>query len=122
MGRRLAPPGGADTIHCSVPDVNPGASVPLYLSLRVLHPGTAAFSATVYSASDPNPDNNTMSDPITANQREEDLTVGVQGIPNPVLVGDELTIRSVITNYGPDDAYSPPNGMGCRWTSCCRRN
>ena len=29
-----------------------------------------------------------------------------------MLAGDELTIRSVVTDYGPDDAFSPPNGDG----------
>ena len=34
------------------------------------------------------------------------------GHPRPALAGDDLTIRSVVTNDGPDDAFSPSNGDG----------
>src|SRR5215204_7103222 len=56
--------------------------------------------------------NDSTTHPISVFPRSEDLAIGVQGLPDPVLAGDELTIRNVITNYGPDDAYSPPDGDG----------
>ena len=107
------PPGGATTIYCSIGNVNPHTTVTIDLSLRV-HPNRGDVTATVSSAATPDPDlgNNTATDIVSILPRDEDLGIGVQGIPSPVLAGDELTIRSVVTDYGPDDAYSPPDGEG----------
>src|SRR5215204_5428385 len=114
------PQGGGDTIECPVGVVNPGTTV-INLSLRVLlnpsdpfTPTVSTLTATVSATTaDPNPDNNSAPpDPTTVNPRQADLGIGLSGIPDPVLAGDELTIQAVVTDYGPDDAYSPRSGDG----------
>jgi uncharacterized repeat protein (TIGR02543 family) len=105
---------GATTFICPVGNVVSGVT-PVYLSLRfsVASLGTNAVTATVTSDTpDPDMSNNTAVVPITIQDRQEELNIGVQGIPDPALAGDELTIKAVITNGGEDDAYSPPSGQG----------
>ncbi len=103
------PPGERGTTYCSVGNVNAHTTVTIDLSIRV-HPDRGDLTATVTSGDDQL--RNSADDAVLIESRSEDLAIGVQGIPDPALAGDELTIRSVVTDYGPDDAFSPSNGDG----------
>ena len=116
------PPAGNppnQTTYCNTGDIPPGATVPINLSVRVraplydFTPVSAVLTASLSSATpDPNTDNNTATDTATVNPRDEDLNIGISSIPNPGLAGGDFTFEAVVTNGGPDDAYSPPNGAG----------
>jgi len=107
----ITPGGPGQQIYCPVGDVPGNQSRTVTLSLRV-KPDATSLGATVNYLPDPDPSNNTTTDPIIIQPRESDLSIDLHGIPNPALAGSDLTVEAVITNGGPDDAYSPPDGSG----------
>ena len=73
----------------------------------------AELSASASSSTtDPDTSNNVTTDSLTVSPRHAELSLGISAIPDPALAGAEFTIQAVVTNMGPDAAYSPPNGDG----------
>jgi Domain of unknown function DUF11/PASTA domain/Divergent InlB B-repeat domain len=104
---------GNPTIDCWIGDIPPQATRTVTLSLRIrTTSGPLTATASSPAVDDPDTSNNTRSDEVSLLSRAEDLGIGVHGIPDPSLAGSELTIQAVVTNAGPDDAYSPPTGEG----------
>ncbi|WP_177428228.1 beta-propeller fold lactonase family protein [Candidatus Venteria ishoeyi] len=92
-------------IQCVLGDIAPETSTTVAITLKPLTETPIQLSAQIGSTSfDPNPGNDAASLIVNVGQPSVDLAATLSATPEPVLVGDELTYHSTITNQGPDPA------------------
>lgn len=116
VGGPCQPPTPPSTsVFCTLNQpIYPNQSAALTYSQRIYPAGEGDLvpvPVTVTASASGSPDA-VGTDLVHVSPRQEDLTVGINATPNPALLGQELTIRAVVTDAGPDSAYSPPSGDG----------
>src|SRR5436190_12245381 len=106
------PPSGT-TASCNIGSIGSGKTASVSYSIRIGPDGGDA-SASVDSATvpDPDPTNNVAVDTTTVEPRISDLNLYLNAVPTPGVVAHDVALDAVITNAGPDPAFSPPNGSG----------
>ncbi len=91
-------------VNCDLGTVGNGASENITINTTVISPGTISNTVLV-SADEIDPDtaNNTATENTTVNPAA-DLALVVQGLPDPVVAGAQITYTFIVANNGPDTA------------------
>jgi len=80
------------------------ATVTIVVTVTPQAPTSFVNSAGVSSPDDPNPDNDSAPEVLTTVQPSANLTLAMTAVPDPVVVGDQLTFTLVVENKGPSSA------------------
>ena len=89
-------------VTCNVGALAPGHGAAITVQVMPLNTGTLSSSVTVSSEQvDPNPSNNSVTLISHVNPPSADLAIGLGAVPNPAVIGGNLTYTVSVTNNGP---------------------
>ena len=99
---------GTTPVRCDLGSIASGGAASVDVVVTTTVPGVITNSASVTGTEpDPNPDNNTTSEPTTVgNPTDADLFVTKADVPDPVAPGQGLTYTLSVGNRGPAPAAS----------------